>query len=654
MADVTVNIRGDASQLKLRGGIDEPSPRPISIPPSDRLIEEVRAEIQSQRFTSTKEAIEAIRNQESIKIEEDISARYNARRADMQKRMASDYENIDKNEEERRKSGLENLGDRAKDPIYRSVLEQQLQQQTELEYKKVGQKYDVEEEEINTKEKEEKTKAEIELTSAIKELAEYFRNKTEQGEASPDSYIGRLRAQQKSLITERDTAQTEAGAIDAGNRLVDVNDQLRRVLSGGNKVQGKPYYDSMLQGSQGLMNMFSGMQSGDIGSTIMGGGSAIAGLSGMGLSTALKFLGWVGAAAGAAKMLTGTATSYESLAGLSAFRSTTGYQGEKASQYLGAVLPNSVFNGKNISDYGYDTDEFGAEAAKRIKARGTADDWFAETLRQVGLERDLALNQGALQEGSKYDRYGINVTDAITRLVGILDQIKGSGVSMGDFTRVQEKYDIQQQLMGSYMNRTDKPNYDVANQMLAAFSSVKGITQDTRVGTDIQSFQNMIQNPMNERMRALIYSTVADLFPETGGRMDLIDRALQNPSNEGKIMQAVVKRVTAQFGDTNTTMGYFAAKALVGGISPDRRDAYWKAFNEGGITSDLLKNPIQGNVNKWATNNKDILATQSTEFITAWTKGKDQVISKMNEILGKMTTTSTMPTPNRTKSGGTK
>jgi len=663
MPDVTVNIRGNASQL--RNELDnvsrnptngvEPSSRPTPIPPSDRLIDEVRTEIQSQRVTSTREAIEAIRSQEKIKIEDDISSRYNARRSDMQKRMSSDYDTIDKNVEKKRKSGLSKLGNKANDPLYRNVLEQQVEQQRETEYKRVGRKYDVEEEQINEEEKTEKTKSESELTSAIKELTEYFNRQSRQGAgASPDSYIGKLRAQQKSLMTERDLSQTESGAMDASGRLRNVNEQLKKVLAGGNQVQGKPYYDSMLQGSQGIMGMFNGMQGGDIGGTIMGGGSAIAGLSGMGLKTALKFLGWVGVTAGAAKMLTGTSTSYESLSNLAAFRSTSGYQGGKASQYLGATLPNMSLRGMNISDYGYGTEEFGGEAARRVKARGTSNDWFAETLRQVGLERNLALDQGALQKGSKYDRYGINVTDAITRLVEILDQIKGSGVSMNDFTRVQEKYDIQQQLMGSYMNRTDKPNYDTANKMLSAFSSVKGITQDTRIGSDIQSFQNMIQNPMNERMRALIYSSVSDLFPKTGGRMDLIDRELRNPENEGKIMKSVIQRITSQFGGTDTRMGYFAFKSLLPNVAPDRLDKYINQFNKGGLPGNLLGKPIKNQkaINEWAKEEKDTLGTQSTEFITTWTTGKKEVLSKMNEILGKMTGTSTMPAPNRTKSGG--
>jgi len=672
MADVTVNIRGNASQL--RNELDDVSRNPSgggsgasggsrggsSLPTNDRMIDDIRREMQQRGVvlvpgsSSMTQIINQYGQSQKGVVNDAISERYDSRRADLQQRMSREYEAIDKQMEERRKSGLASLGANANDPFYRSILDQQIDQQREAEYKRVGSKFDAEENDLIEEEKTERSKAEAELTSAIKELTEYFNRQSESG--TSDSYIGRLRAQQKALILERDSAETEVGAMDAGKRLADVNEQLRRALSGGGQVQGKPYYDSMLQGSQGLMGMFSGLQSGDLSGTIMGGGSAIAGLSGMGLKAALKFLGVVGLIAGAGKMMVGAGESYENMSNLAALRATSGLSGGDASRYLGDIIPDASMGGTKISDYGFKADEFGGEAARRIKARGTSEDWFAETLRQVGLERNLSLQQGSLQEGGRYDRYGTNVTDALMRMVSILSNIEGSGISMNDFTRVQEKYDIQQQLMGSYMNRADRPNYDVANQTLAAFSSVQGITQDSRIGTDIQSFQSMIQNPMNERMRALIYSSVSDLFPETGGRMDLIDRELRNPENEGKIMQAVIQRITSQFGGTDTQMGYFAFKSLLPDIAPDRLDEYTKQFTQGGQPGSFLSGGItnQSATNEWAKINKDAYAIQSTEFLTAWTKGKAEVISKMNEIIGKMIGTTTNPVPNTTKAGGNK
>lgn len=672
MADVTVNIRGNASQL--RNELDDVSRNPSgggsgasggsrggsSLPTNDRMIDDIRREMQQRGVvlvpgsSSMTQIINQYGQSQKGVVNDAISERYDSRRADLQQRMSREYEAIDKQMEERRKSGLASLGANANDPFYRSILDQQIDQQKEAEYRRVGSKFDAEENDLIEQEKTERSKAEAELTSAIKELTEYFNRQSESG--TSDSYIGRLRAQQKALILERDSAETEVGAMDAGKRLADVNEQLRRALSGGGQVQGKPYYDSMLQGSQGLMGMFSGLQSGDLSGTIMGGGSAIAGLSGMGLKAALKFLGVVGLIAGAGKMMVGAGESYENMSNLAALRATSGLSGGDALRYLGDIIPDASMGGTKISDYGFKADEFSGEAARRIKARGTSEDWFAETLRQVGLERNLSLQQGSLQEGGRYDRYGTNVTDALMRMVSILSNIEGSGISMNDFTRVQEKYDIQQQLMGSYMNRADRPNYDVANQTLAAFSSVQGITQDSRIGTDIQSFQSMIQNPMNERMRALIYSSVSDLFPETGGRMDLIDRELRNPENEGKIMQAVIQRITQQFGGTDTQMGYFAFKSLLPDIAPDRLDEYTKQFTQGGQPGSFLSGGItnQSATNEWAKINKDAYAIQSTEFLTAWTKGKAEVISKMNEIIGKMIGTTTNPVPNTTKAGGNK
>ncbi len=162
MADVTVNIRGDASQL--RGELENVS-RASSIqpyeagrtvvPPSERLLDEIRAEIQSQRVTSAAEAIEAIRSQERAKIEEFISASYTERRAELQQRMAADYEAIERDIEQRRITGIAELGEHAKDPFYRSVLEQQLEQQREIEYRRVGKKYDVEEQQLQQQQQEE-------------------------------------------------------------------------------------------------------------------------------------------------------------------------------------------------------------------------------------------------------------------------------------------------------------------------------------------------------------------------------------------------------------------------------------------------------------------------------------------------------------------
>lgn len=677
MADVTVNIRGDASQL--RDELDNVSRNPSSsgsttppasgvgggsaVPSNDRMIEDVRREMQQRGVllvpgsSSMTQIINQYGQATRGAVNDRISERYDARRDDMRKRMSSDYDAIEADIDKRRQEGLQRLGPNANDTFYTSILDQQLEQERQRQYRIIGSQYDQEEEQINQEEANERTQAETELTAAIRELTDYFNRQSNQGGDTPDSYIGRLREQQKALLRERDAAETEEGAMDASRRLGDVNEQLRRVLSGGDPKQGIPV-DSALRGGQGLAGMMSGLSSGDLGGTIMGAGAAYAGLAGMGLKSALKFLGWVGVAAtvadGIKKVTMGGSDASEGYAALGSLRSTNpeGWGGEKARQYLTNTVPDRRFFGKSYTDYDLEAEDFASEAYQRSKARGTTSNWYEETFRQIGLEKSLALESGALKGGSQYDRYGVNVTEGVSRLVTLLSGIAGSGVSMNDFTRVQEKYDIQQQLMNSYMNRTDRPDYNVANKMLGAFSSVEGITQDSRIGSDIEAFQSMIQNPMNERMRALIYSSVADLFPEVGGRMDLIDRKINDPENEGKIIQAVVQRVTSMYGGTDTTIGYFAAKALVQSISPDRRDAYWEAFgNPGNLSAEMLSGKVEvPNVQRKSLNNMDFWSQEAVGQLTSVSKTINEWFDWVKTKPAGWFT----PMPVTTKSGGQK
>ena len=665
MADVTVNINGDASGLKREldsvrdtgTSGSHPSGSSGSVPSNSRMVEDVRREMQQRGVllvpgsSSMSQLINQYGQAQKDEANSRVQEKYSGRREALERRASEGYSLVEKEAEAKRAELEKFYGSRASDPINQAQIERSVEAVKEFGYKRVGLEIDKEEENINKEQSEETAAVEKELTEAIKQLTSHF-NREAQQNGDGVGYIGRLRADQRRLLQVRDTAETKEEAQAASEKLAETNLKIQEAMKTGGTTQGRPYYDSMLQGSQGLMGMFQGLQGGDIGSTIMGGGSAIAGLSGMSMKAALRFLGWVGVAAGAGKFFTGTSDTYESMSELAALRSPSGgLTGERSSEYVGGVIPTQTFQGRDIADFGYGAEEFGGEAARRIKARGMADNWFDETLRSIGLERNLALEQGSLMKGSEYDKYGINVTDALSRMVTILSGIEGSGVSNEDFTRVQEKYDIQQQIMGSWMGRSDRPNYDSANNMLAAFSSVSGITQDSRLGDDIQQFQSMIQNPMNERMKTLIYSSVADLFPSTGGRMDLIDRELRDPENEGKIIQAVVKRVESMFGGTDTQMGYFAFKNLLPGIAPDRLDEFIREISDGGA-GRLMKDGIVNidAIRNFADGNVDGLAAGSTEFQTAWTKGSQGIINAINYWGGKMI--GLTPSSNLTKSGG--
>lgn len=669
--DVTVNIRGNAQGLRdeLDSVTNSPSERQTTspgremddsrqptLPPSNRLIDDIRREVANQRQlspnASNRSLLDEVSRLQREAIDRDISSRYDARRADVQSRMQAEYEKIDKDLEQKRQDGLRNLGPRADDPLYRSILEKQLSDEEARRYKRVGTMFDAELDEIDKQEAQERSEAEKELTEAIKRLTGEMQRDDREGASgsNPNSYINQLREQRRRLLLERDNAPDEESAIEAQGRINAVDDQLSRIMRAG--MTERPYYDSVLQGTQGLSNMFGSLANGDLAGSITGAGAAYAGLSGMGLKAALRFMGWVALVAGAVKGAQGIGHGYDDLGNLAAYRSSAGgYGGEKAMGFLAQNIADSDAYGMTPSDFNLSMDEFYAQASKRIRARGSSEDWYKETIAGIGLERSLALEQDALTRGAKYDRYGTNVTDAITQLVTILSGIEGSGVSWGDFTRVQEKYDIQQQLMASYMSRSDTPKYQWANNTLAAFSAT-GVQQDARMGEDIAAFQNMIQSPLNERMRALIYGTVSDIMPETGGRMDLIDRAIRDPENEGKIMQAVVQRIQQQFGGTDTTMGYFAFKTLLPNIAPDRLDEYVAQISSGNAGKLLRsgKAANQQELDEYAFGKKSELSQEASELISSMTKVGTDIMNFLQNK-GVKVFFGNGVTPNSTKKG---
>lgn len=655
MGNVTVEVIGNSS-----GGSAAPQPQPSMgsssssssmIPDNSRMIEDIRREMRSRgvlMVPGTNNMSQLI-NQYGQNLRSDVNDRitdqFDSRRQDIRNKYGAKYQEIEDNLEKQKQQRLASSGT-PNDPFLIAAIDQQQESVRNQLFKKYGQMQDQEEAALDQEEAEARKTADEELTKAIKELTDYFKREEKSG-VDENSYIGKLRAQQRELIQQRESARTEDEAAGYSRQLAEVNEKLREVLSGesGENGGGRRFQDPVMQTTRGIQQLLGGLQGGDISSVIMGAGATGVALSGASMATAMKALGWIGLVAGAAKGLTDTRKDYESMSSLAALRSPSlGYGGGESMHYLNANIADMRYGGLSFTDYGMTREEFASEAARRVKQRGIGDNFFEEIMRQIGLERNLALDSGALGAAGQYDRYGISSTNAIARLVTMLNGIKGSGVDYTDFTRVQEKFDIQQQIMSGYMSRSDKPDYNVANQSVAALSAVRGITQDARLGSDYAQFQNAIQNPANDRMRALIYGAVADIMPETAGRMDLIDRAIRNPENEGKIMQAVIQRVTAQFGGTDTQMGYFVLKNLFPNIAPDRLDSYIKDLSDpNSLAGRILAGGMSSDFKTVGDKNAETLTKQSGQFVTGYTTLLKDISESLKTIVGKITGTTWQP-----------
>lgn len=685
MADYTVRVVGENSgggnSVPPQTPSNSPEPPVTSgtqpqardyMPDTNRLTEEYRKLLQQQGGVVIPGSANSrqIWSQVEANAKQDISARisnkYDGRRSALDEK----YEEKFLSANDRYKDEQQRILSKYKGRDSKFIENTDEWKENERWFEQYGRQLDkdkaVEDKQINREEKDELAAALRELTATLKDSKEAVERDDERGDDT-DSYLGRLRAERRQILNERDSAATREEALAASERLAAKDEEIRRVTGG---EQGKPMFDRYMMGIQGVQGIYNGLEGGDLGGAVMGVGSTISGFGGLSLKAAMRVAGVAALVAGAIKTVQGSNERYNATADLAAYRSTSGGRSGTgalmgtvtAMRDAGINKTAALPNGTTYADFDLDYKEFSQRAANAVQQRGTGESWYTETMKQIGLERQFGLQQNALGQGAQFDRYGQTVTDAVTTLVRTLATHNIEGANMRDFSRVQEKYDFQQSLMQSYMSRADKPNYDYANQAVLAVNQVKGITHDQRDVSDYASFQNAIQNPKNDRMRALLFSTVQEMMPEMkdsqgnfydetdAGRMDLIDRAIRNPENEGKIMQAMIQKISEMYGGINTQMGYFAFKNLFPDISPDRLDQYVEQFSnpysEAGwsLQQDPSKSVV-GAANKNASEIAEIYAANSKNYYHGMTRAVEDIKKILHDFVDTLTLNSNVFDP---------
>lgn len=654
---VTVEVRGVSAGGGDGGGGSSTRAGGAFVPSDERMIDDIRREMQSRGVLlvpgsqGLQQIIGQYRQQLSATASAQVEQQFQPRRDALEQRRREELANIDRQIDQFYREGFESSSPQARQSAHEAAKRDYAARERQL-----AKRLSKEGEAIDAEEAAAKSQAEAELTEAIKRLTDSFEREAKQTPELPDSYVNRLRSQQKALIRERDLAPSESEAVDASKRLAEVNEKLRRAMTGEDTTQnrGGGGWGVALSGMRGFEQVGSAAGSGNLGGMISGlGGAGIGMASAVGslsLGAAATAMGVVGLLAAIGAGIQNAGARYDEFSGLAAFRGTIPGMTtlRSGARTVGSTIRNSTLGGGGLYNYaslGMSDVDFANEADRRIRARGTTDNWFNETFRQISLERNYALREGALMGAGAYDRYGISGTEAIVRLVDMLGRVEGSGVSRNDYTRIQEKLDIQQQIMSSYLARADRPDYDVANRAVVAMSAVRGITKDSRIGSDYAVMQQSLQNPMNDRMKALVYGTIEDLIPGTQGRMDLIDQALRDPKQEGRILQAVIQRVNTMYGGMDTQMGYFAFKNLFPGIAPDRLRSYIQDFsNPNSEASRILLGAMRGSsgggeaLDKYGRKSVDVAAAQGTQLtseITTALKGiSGDVHGIWEEIVG--------------------
>ena len=577
MSDVTVRIQGVGSG----GGGNNPNPPTPPTPPTpppnaptgptggdtpiapdNRLVEDIRRAIMARGAVyiptnnTYKPIISQVEQQQRLAINDSVHKKYEDKR----------WEIYGKRDE---------------------VIDQQIKAgATDKQIGLTVKDFDRELDALDRAEETEKNQKQDELTKAIEELTESI-NRT--GSLNPNSYLGELRQQRQEAIFERDNAEDEKTAKAAAQRVQEIDKQIRDITDGRVEEAGVDFSSRVLQTMLGADQLIKGIAGKNIGSTIMGAGQSVTALLGASDETAAKTLAWLTPVAGLFSIFQEEAQRSDQMAGLAALtRNTYGGNMRDARTNMYSDLWNfDPGTGVDISDLGLSVPDFAQSAERRISQRGIAEYGISEAYFQEALERVFSLNRGSLGDAGKYDRYGMTGTEAIVDLVQRLERISNSGVSQGNYARVQEYLSIQQELMANYMRFSDKPSQMNANRDIAAFASLEGYTVDSRTAGDIKAVQNMLINPQNDRMKAILYGVVEETVPEykgqsVRGRVDLIDQILHDEKYQGVIEKALIEQLTAMYGGSDTPMGYLMIKSQLQGVeSPERREAIWNGILSG-------------------------------------------------------------------------
>ena len=605
MGDVTVRIQGVGAAGGGGGSAVPPSGTP-PVPPTppgasgttapsgssisaadNRMVEDLRRAILAYGAvyvptnSAFKPILQTVEQQQRRAVDEDISQRYAERRADVDKRWSAATEANNVRLQAQREAELRGVTD--KQTIER--INAKWDKIEEEEQGRINAPFKAELSQIDKEESEERKEKQDELTQALQELTDAI-NKS--GTLNPESYLGQLRQQRQQAIFERDTAEDEESARAAAQRVRDIDQQIKDVTDGRVEPDGKKinFGDRVLATLMGFDQLNKGITGRNIGSTIMGAGTTLTSLFGASDETTAKTLAWLTPIAGFMSMFQEAGQRGDQMAGLAALTRGSGESIAEARRNMYNRLwgYGGDLTGTDIYEMGLSVPDFAASAEKRISQRGMAQNGISEAYFQEVLERVFSLDRGSLGAAGKYDRYGVYATDAIADLVSRLERISGSGVTQGNYARVQEYLGMQQDLMGNYMRFADKPSALIANRDLAAFASLNNYTVDTRTPGDIKAVQNQLINPQNDRMKAILYSVVEETMPEykgqnVRGRVDLIDQILNDPKYQGVIEKALMERLTSMYGGFDTPMGYMMIKSQLQGIeSPGRRRSIWEGI----------------------------------------------------------------------------
>lgn len=422
-------------------------------------------------------------------------------------------------------------------------------------------------ERLASEEETERLSVERDMVDALRTVAEALRKDSrEKSSGGEDSYIGKLRLQRKELTDDMERAVSQDDYIAARKRLQEF-DQRQSAAGNGDIFESVTNARLATSGAGMITSAASGSMTG-VGMGAVGLGAALAGVPLVGI-----IVGAIVAAVG--QTIVKTVDRIESMSDIASVRGIwNGNTGNAALRNATATVINARTNGyygEEITrrQLGLEDAEFMNRALALMTTSGVLANWENRTFYSYANESQFNLRDGSIASASRYDRYGAESNEAIARLAYELERLNDQGVNTGiggdlGYIRMQERFDIQQQLMGRYYSVYNRPDYNVANATQAAYSAAMDprFIQDGRIGDVIAKLDAALGNPQSENMQAISFDALREYGAEFGlDKMNnfQLQYVMSNPQsfglNETQINSMVIRRVADMAGVKESDRG---------------------------------------------------------------------------------------------------
>lgn len=425
------------------------------------------------------------------------------------------------------------------------------------------------------------------MVDALRTVAEELRKESrEKSSGGEDSYIGRLRLQRKELVDDMERAVSEDDYMAARKRLQEF-DQRQSAAGNGDIFENVTNARLATSGAGMITSAASGNLTG------MGVGAAGLGAAALGVPLVGIIAGAVIAAIGQAAIA--TTNRIESMGDIASIRGIWGGNtGNAALRNATATVINARTQGvygEEITrkQLGLEDAEFMQRALALMTTSGVLANWENRTFYSYANESQFNLREGSISQASRYDRYGLESNTAIARLAYELERLNDEGINTGiggdlGYIRMQERFDIQQQLMGRYYSVYNRPSYEVANATQAAYSAAMDprFIQDGRLGDVIAKLDSALGNPSGENMQAISFDALRTYGAEYG--LDklpnqLLTHVLRSPQSFGlsetERNSMIIRRIADMAnvreedrGDMSALMGNMAFMDILNQVFP--------------------------------------------------------------------------------------